>query len=658
MLLKAVEKCPPQPFNYFKVYKDEPYAKDILLAAAKEDPLFALSYFKVYKDEPYAKDILLAAAKEDPALALSYLDFYKNEPYADEIIENAKSEETLLNAVKKGPRLAFDYFNMYKNESYAKEILLKAVEIDFTKAFNYFNIYKNEPYANEILNKAKSEEVLLNTIKNNNKLRIMFIYFKDWGSVSYAKEILLKIAGKDPRNTLDNFEKWGNKSYKNEILNKAFEAITIANNEESFLKIVHVINILHEWVSEEVRFFITNKLSSQQLFKCIYYWREEIFTSSFNGIFKRMFEKLNDENKILYDLIKENNFEWISTFLEAAASYGRIDEILNMIPDINQKHEILNYCIQGVADSKNMIKNSVALTEIINSTNDKETLQYLADQLQKTLETANTEQKTILSIIGKYIANKLPEDTFFKNLDEKYKLPKLESLQAKELYDSKGRNIQQYFFYNDPDGKWSFKNFKDKYVNDKNWSFEDKWSFVLVSSQWNTGKKIVIFANKPEYDGSEVKKDWVKDIENNMNAMNPPIESIVVVHRWHSYHARKTIERIPSMAKMVLLWSCGWFQNIGNVLEKAPNAHIISTKWTGTMLVNDPMFKEINNRILNGQDIVWSEIRKKMDNNFKKWDQNVYKNFLNYVRPDENLWALFYKKYKELSSKAEVIKDN
>jgi len=76
------------------------------------------------------------------------------------------------------------------------------------------------------------------------------------------------------------------------------------------------------------------------------------------------------------------------------------------------------------------------------------------------------------------------------------------------------------------------------------------------------------------------------------------------------------------------------------------------------MLVNDPMFKEINNRILNGQDIVWSEIRKKMDNNFKKWDQNVYKNFLNYVRPDENLWALFYKKYKELSFKAEVIKDN
>ena len=76
------------------------------------------------------------------------------------------------------------------------------------------------------------------------------------------------------------------------------------------------------------------------------------------------------------------------------------------------------------------------------------------------------------------------------------------------------------------------------------------------------------------------------------------------------------------------------------------------------MLVNDPMFKEINNRILNGQDIVWSEIRKKMDNNFKKWDQNVYKNFLNYVRPDENLLALFYKKYKELSFKAEVIKDN
>jgi len=174
---------------------------------------------------------------------------------------------------------------------------------------------------------------------------------------------------------------------------------------------------------------------------------------------------------------------------------------------------------------------------------------------------------------------------------------------------------------------WNYKNSKD-------WKIDDMWSFVVIKSKKIKDKQIEIYANKPglEIGSNDINSYFSKEF----------IVPHIVVHRWHSYHSSDTIKEIWEDVKMVFLWSCWWFQNISQVLEKSPTSQIISTKWIWSMTVNDPLFKEINEIILNWEDINWQKIWQKMS---KKLENN--KKFPDYVRPDKNIWVLFIQKFNE-----------
>jgi hypothetical protein len=162
-------------------------------------------------------------------------------------------------------------------------------------------------------------------------------------------------------------------------------------------------------------------------------------------------------------------------------------------------------------------------------------------------------------------------------------------------------------------------------------------------------KTVILYLNKPEQEKWKwTENRWNKDIDNLFATEG--ISPQIVVHRWHSYHTEDTIKQINEDAQLVFLGSCGWFQNISSTLDKSSNAHIISTKWTGTMLVNDPLFKIINEELLNQNDkIVWWKIWKKAD-----WKLKNNENWEWYVRPDKNAWTLMIRKYNELKSKQQI----
>src|SRR6185312_9802240 len=63
----------------------------------------------------------------------------------------------------------------------------------------------------------------------------------------------------------------------------------------------------------------------------------------------------------------------------------------------------------------------------------------------------------------------------------------------------------------------------------------------------------------------------------------------VVIHRGHSYHLPYTIQQLSENAKIIMLGSCGGYQNLKTILNYSPEAHIISTKQTGAMNVNKPI---------------------------------------------------------------------
>jgi len=416
--------------------------------------------------------------------------------------------------------------------------------------------------------------------------------------------------------------------------------VSVDNNlKDISLKKIQQINNLHERPDSE-RFASVNNLTAAELYTLMTYGEEEIYTSSFNGMFSRLLGKMNQENldgKKLLEQVGQNRFR---TFIKECAGFNRLNEFLDTM-DGKSVQRLLADIITNLDTAEDKLAQATAVADIFSMITDPKMLGVLQKQIKLEYERisnqpgAKQEDKIIYSILSGMFGDKaVVNEAWLKEMAEKFKLENLSELKSSDLFNRDKTNIQQYFFYDDKDGQASFNSFLSQYQNQSDWRIIKKDHFVLVTSNQN-GKKMEIYANYP---GSQ--DEGPEAIEKILKERN--IETIVVVHRGHSYHASETIKRIPAIAKIVSLGSCGGYNNVEQVLKKAPKAHILSTKGTGTMLVNDPLLKNLNLEILSGKNIIWPEfwgkIEKKLGNN---------NDFKNYVPPHKNLGVMFLKTYHQ-----------
>jgi hypothetical protein len=155
----------------------------------------------------------------------------------------------------------------------------------------------------------------------------------------------------------------------------------------------------------------------------------------------------------------------------------------------------------------------------------------------------------------------------------------------------------------------------------------------------------MIYANKP----LDNKKDLDAKAQANLNdyLYKNHLYPTIAIHRGHSYHVRSTIEQLPSSSKVVLLGSCGGYQNLTDVLKASPQAHIIATKQTGTATVTQPLINIITENLREGNDLDWPAIWTKLGERFK--DKNSKDKFEDYVPPYKNLGAIFMIAYNKLN---------
>jgi len=97
-----------------------------------------------------------------------------------------------------------------------------------------------------------------------------------------------------------------------------------------------------------------------------------------------------------------------------------------------------------------------------------------------------------------------------------------------------------------------------------------------------------------------------------------------------------------------MLGSCGGFHNLANVLDKAPDAHIISTKQIGTYMVNDPIIRNMNEYLLAGKRVDWLEMWQTLGKFFANKSVREKELFSDYIPPNKNLGAIFIKAYRKL----------
>jgi hypothetical protein len=222
------------------------------------------------------------------------------------------------------------------------------------------------------------------------------------------------------------------------------------------------------------------------------------------------------------------------------------------------------------------------------------------------------------------------------NLSKEFGISPVYEVPFNALTNDSGRVIMQVFFYGDKDGKSIFPGFLNLFTN-------ANWKIDRNNSQWVTitsakGKPVTIYANKPlpEEGGYDEKaqKELCDYLEKNK------FYPTITIHRGHSYYAESTIAQMFPTSKIVFLGSCGGYHLIHDVLEKAPDAHIISTKQIADAPVNQPFFQLLTDKVRNGNNIDWIPFWKELDL------MVTSKIFEDYIPPYKNLGAIFIKAYK------------
>jgi len=165
---------------------------------------------------------------------------------------------------------------------------------------------------------------------------------------------------------------------------------------------------------------------------------------------------------------------------------------------------------------------------------------------------------------------------------------------------------------------------------------------VEVSSK--KGVPIFIYANRP----LDTEKDLDDQAQNNLISYlkSQNLEPSIVIHRGHSYHLSNTIDKLSPSAQLVILGGCGGYQNLNDVLEICPEAHIISTKQVGTGVINKGLITEISEQLRLSQNLNWPALWEDMAKQFKTGFKET---FDDYVPPHKNLGAIFIMAFNKMN---------
>jgi hypothetical protein len=406
---------------------------------------------------------------------------------------------------------------------------------------------------------------------------------------------------------------------------------------------VNTINGLHN-ENAEVRFRSIQPLTAEELYYLAVSSDGSIYTSSFvKGVYPFMMKKINNRGD---SLLMSLHFDKYRKFIKMSAGYNTLSNFLSSFPakksaDEESDAEKLMKAFVGKLELGNGLEDGVDVADSYASI--AETIKPLANQMLRNVQInyqrniANGSKRGIA--IYKILNNLfLSADSTQKiDLTKELGIPPVYEVPYKSMMNDSGKVIMQVFFYGDKDGQGIFKGFVGMFSN-ANWKIDGS------NKQWVTitsakGNPVTIYANRalPEEGGEDEKAQAALGEYIEKNKQYPSI----TIHRGHSYYANATIAQMFGTSKIVFLGSCGGYHLIHDVLEKAPDAHIIASKQIGATEVNRPFFQLLTDKARNGNNIDWIPFWKELN----KSVGNVPE-FADYIPPYKNLGALFIKAYK------------
>lgn len=409
------------------------------------------------------------------------------------------------------------------------------------------------------------------------------------------------------------------------------------------LKYVRDMNDLHD-SPDAVRFKSIEKFSPEALYFIMVYGQDEIYTSSFLGTFKRMLERMTPMKGD--ELLARVHRDRFRTFIRMCAGYNTIGQFLGTI-DADKKTALMKDFIAGLENGKEEdLEDAVDVADAFGSLRDPELIAFLEQEVKNNYENAYKARSRkgviVYGLLATLFEGMKTSDNpeLARQQSEKLSLPPITLVPYRNLVNDSGVIYQQFFFYGDDDGKSSYASFLGNFKDGK-WKVTTNENWATITS--TSGKPIVIYANLPLAEPKD--EEAQAKLGEYLTSRN--IKPKIMVHRGHSYHLPVTMDKLIKESRVVVLGSCGGYHNLGTVLDHSPDAHIISSKQVGSMSVNEPIVKAINDQLLAGKDIDWITMWKGLEAQFSaKKNAKAKELFDDYIPPHKNLGAIFIKAYR------------
>lgn len=397
------------------------------------------------------------------------------------------------------------------------------------------------------------------------------------------------------------------------------------------------INGLHE-KPDAVRFKVLQQLTAPELYYLVIAGETELYTSSYvKGVYPLMMQRINNRGD---SLLMQMGFDRFKKFIRMAAGYNTLSNFLASFPDAKQAQTLMTAFVnnleksEGLEDGVDVADSYASIAESIKPVAG-DMLQNVKLNYERNAAAGNKRGMVIYNLLYKLFQSATDSTV---NLSKEFGIPPVYSVSYDALKaDSAGRVVMQVFFYGDKDGLMNYSGFIPQFANPAWKKVEDTKQWIAFAS--TKGRPILIYANKwiDEEKTPELLEGAQSDLTNYLAEKG--LSPTVIIHRGHSYYAPYTIEQIQPTAKIVFLGSCGGYHLIHDVLRHAPDAHIIASKQTGKLLINQPFINLLNDKLRNGSNIdwipFWNELRTKVK----------VEGFDDYIPPHKNLGAIFIKAY-------------
>jgi len=388
----------------------------------------------------------------------------------------------------------------------SQSFLLKAVHVEPSKVLENYKQFKHKTYSNSILDEAAmiapmkiktylhSWNSIHKQIKEskNQTTQIVYDIYEEVGPISRAYILLNDIitnnlsiseAHQISKTDISLFP------YLIQMQSNGVIYGSHSSNEAlkyQCLKKVNIINDLHEQ-SDIIRFRILDSLNSKEIYTLIVYSEEEIYTSTFLGIYTCLVKKIDFESN--YEFLFSLKFNRFRTFIKMCAGYNMLDDFLSKMGEF-EKQKLFDKLVQGIEHANDNLSSAVTLVDTYGSIKSIPTKLLFEQSIlsyYSKVEYSDAQKiyGSILSVCNIGDASQMDETT---NNQRK----ELEILSLDRILKG-NKNVQQHFFFDDEDGRASYSHFLTTF-NKPNWSVEDHQTYIVVKSV--EGKKIEIYANK------------------------------------------------------------------------------------------------------------------------------------------------------------------